>query len=108
MSNDQDPHDPSQDSDARLSFTVATVWRRERISCPHPHVLQSYLAGGLEGGAYEFVQFHLQDSACPYCNATIEDLQARDDEAKAPVLADVKDRLLRSTAVELQRHKPSS
>ena len=91
--------------DAKLAFTVATVWRSERISCPHPHVLQSWLQGGLEGGAAEFVAFHLQDSECPYCNATVDDLKARDDEAKLPVLTDMKDRLLRSTCAELKRVK---
>ena len=77
-----DQGEPRQSElDARLAFTVATVWRSERISCPHPHVLQSWLQGGLEGGAAEFVAFHLEDSECPYCNATVDDLKARDDEA---------------------------
>ena len=35
------------ESDAQLALTVETVWRSERISCPHPHVLQSWLQGGL-------------------------------------------------------------
>jgi hypothetical protein len=101
-----DQGEPRQSElDARLAFTVATVWRSERISCPHPHVLQSWLQGGLEGGAAEFVAFHLQDSECPYCNATVDDLKARDDEAKLPALEDMKDRLLRSTSAEIQRSK---
>ncbi|MCA8975546.1 MAG: hypothetical protein KDC98_12560 [Planctomycetes bacterium] len=89
--------------DPHLSFTVATVWREERISCPHQHVLQSWLQGGLEGGAAEFVQFHLGESQCPYCNAIVDDLRTRDDEAKAPALEDLRDRLLRSTATEIRR-----
>jgi hypothetical protein len=101
-----DPEDTKQSElDARLAFTVATVWRSERISCPHPHVLQSWLQDGLEGGAAEFVAFHLQDSECPYCNATVDDLKARDDDAKQPVMADMKDRLLRSTCAEIKRAK---
>lgn len=101
-----DQEDPEQaELDAKLAFTVATVWRSERISCPHPHVLQSWLQGGLEGGAAEFVAFHLQDSECPYCNATVDDLKARDDEAKLPVLTDMKDRLLRSTCAALKKAK---
>lgn len=101
-----DEEDPKQaELDAKLAFTVATVWRSERISCPHPHVLQSWLQGGLEGGAAEFVAFHLKDSECPYCNATVDDLKARDDEAKLPVLTDMKDRLLRSTVAALKKAK---
>ena len=99
MSAEEDP------VDARLAFTVATVWREERISCPHPHVLQSFLQGGLHGGAAEFVQFHLAESQCPYCSAVVEDLRARDDAAKAPALEDLRDRLLRSTVAALRRSR---
>lgn len=101
----QQPSDEQNELDAKLSFTVASVWRAERISCPHPHVLQSFLQGSLDGGARDFVEFHLQDSECPYCNATVDDLKARDDEAKQPVLTDMKDRLLRSTVAELGKSK---
>lgn len=111
MSDSQDPKPQSAEElqqaelDAKLAFTVATVWRSERISCPHSHVLQSWLQGSLDSGAAEFVSFHLKDSECPYCNATVDDLKARDDDAKQPVLVDMKDRLLRSTVAELQRKK---
>ena len=91
--------------DPKLAFTVASVWRSERVSCPHPHVLQSYLQGSLAGGAREFVAFHLEVSKCPYCNATVEDLRARDDEAKRPAMEDMKLRLLRSTVAELDRSR---
>ncbi len=95
----------SDEIDAKLSFTVASVWRRERISCPHPHLLQSWLQAGLSGGAKEFVDFHLRESQCPYCNAVVEELRARDDQAKQPVLEDLRDRLLRSTAAALRRSR---
>ncbi|MBM4060057.1 MAG: hypothetical protein FJ265_03025 [Planctomycetes bacterium] len=97
MTGAEDPIDP------QLAFTVAAVWREARISCPHPDLLQSFAQGGLSGGAAEFVAFHLQDSRCPWCNAVLEDLRARDDAARAPVLADLRDRLLRSTAAALRR-----
>lgn len=89
--------------DPKLAFTVATVWREERISCPHPHLLQSWLQGGLDGGARAFLDFHLRDSKCPYCNAVVDDLRARDAAAQSPVLADMRDRLLRSTVAALRR-----
>lgn len=99
MSADDDGIDP------HLTFTVATVWRENRISCPHPDVLQSWLQGGLPGGAADFVQFHLKDSQCPYCNAVVEDLQAREDLAKTPALEDLRDRLLRSTVAAMRRSR---
>ena len=66
-------------------------------------LLQSWLQGGLPGGAADFVQFHLKDSQCPYCNAVVEDLRAREDLAKTPALEDLRDRLLRSTVAALRR-----
>ena len=89
--------------DPKLAFTVATVWREERISCPHPDLLQSWLQGGLAGGAAEFVAFHLHESLCPYCNAVVDDLRAREAAAGDPVLTDLRDRLLRSTAAVLRQ-----
>ena len=98
--------DAGLDLDPKLAFTVASVWRSERVSCPHVHVLQSYLQGSLQGGAEDFVAFHLEVSQCPYCNATVEDLRARDDDAKRPTLEDMKLRLLRSTSAELGKSRP--
>jgi hypothetical protein len=95
-------NDP-QAIDPKLAFTVATVWRDARISCPHPHLLQSWLQGGLSGGALEFLDFHLKDSKCPYCNAVVDDLKARESQARSPVLEDMRDRLLRSTVAALRK-----
>ncbi|MCR9244060.1 MAG: hypothetical protein NXI31_03450 [bacterium] len=97
------PADPDAAIDPHLTFTVATVWREERISCPHPDVLQSYRQGGLDGGAAEFVKFHLEESQCPYCNAVMADLEARDSDAKSAELEDLRDRLLRSTVTALRQ-----
>jgi len=91
--------------DPHLTFTVATVWREARISCPHPDLLQSWLQGGLPAGAAEFVEFHLRESQCPYCNAVVEDLRTRESLAKTPALEDLRDRLLRSTVAELRRSR---
>lgn len=91
--------------EAKLLFTVASVWREERISCPHPDLLQSWLGGALEGGAAEFIAFHLRESQCPYCNAVVEDLRAREDAAQERPLEDMRDRLLRSTAAAIRTRR---
>ncbi|MGE3173245.1 MAG: hypothetical protein AB7O97_11525 [Planctomycetota bacterium] len=98
---DIDPQDP----DGRLAFTVATVWRDERISCPHPDLLQSWLQDGLDAGAAGFVEFHLRESQCPYCNAVVDDLRAAEDAARQAPLADLRDKLLRSTGIALRQKK---
>jgi hypothetical protein len=89
--------------DPKLAFTVASVWREQRISCPHPHLLHSWLQGALTGGAAEFLAFHLQDSQCPYCNAVVDDLKARESQARGAGLEDLRDRLLRSTVAALRQ-----
>jgi len=96
-------HDDDDRIDERLVFTVASVWREGRISCPHPHLLQSWLQGGLAAAAGDFVDFHLRESQCPYCNAVVEDLRSQEQAAREPVLEDLRDRLLRSTVSELRR-----
>jgi len=93
------------DPDAKLAFTVASVWREGRISCPHPDLLQSYLQGGMEGGAHEFVTFHLQESQCPYCNAVVEDLQSQERDARSEPFVDLRDKLMRSTAAALEKRR---
>ncbi|GAB4143075.1 MAG: hypothetical protein Fur0037_10620 [Planctomycetota bacterium] len=95
-------NDPG-DIDSALAFTVASVWREERVSCPHPDILSSFLAGGLSAGAREFVEFHLRESQCPYCNAVIEDLREVEDRAMAGERRSQIDRLLRNTAGTLRR-----
>lgn len=92
-----------QEREEDLLFTVATVWREERVSCPHPNVLTAYLAGSLPSEAEEFVRFHLRESQCPYCSAVIEDLQVTEREASQAGLEDMRQRLLRSTVAELRR-----
>ena len=93
------------ETDERLSFDVATVWREERVSCPHPDVLRAWLAGGLPPEASEFVEFHLNEAMCPYCNATVDELRAEVADATAPQMEDLKERLLRSTVSELRARR---
>ena len=89
--------------DEALAFTVATVWREERVSCPHPDLIHAYETGAMSGGAKEFMTFHLTESACPFCNAVLEDLRSRQRDADESRMSDLKDRLMRSTVSELRR-----
>ena len=93
----------NRDDDEALSFTVATVWREQRVSCPHPDILQAYATQSLSEGATGFIAFHLDESECPYCNAVLEDLRAQQQDAGEAKLSDLRDRLMRSTVAELRR-----
>ena len=92
----------SDQHDDPLAFTVSTVWRDERVSCPHPDVLRAYATKSLDEGAMAFLDFHLNECQCPYCNAVLEDMKAHEEEASAPKLTDLRDRLMRSTAAALR------
>ncbi|MBK8977959.1 MAG: hypothetical protein IPM29_18790 [Planctomycetes bacterium] len=91
--------------DEQLLFTVATVWREERVSCPHPDLLGAFLDGSLDPAAAEFVGFHLDESQCPYCNATVEELREREAASHTVTLDDLRDRLLRSTVAALRESR---
>lgn len=86
----------------QLAFTVASVWREERVSCPHPDILKAYTAGALDAGAREFLAFHLEESQCPYCNAVIADFEAGERDADRGELEGLRERLLRSTVAALR------
>ncbi|MFO1051851.1 MAG: hypothetical protein U1F36_06520 [Planctomycetota bacterium] len=93
--------DPS-DRDEQLGFTVASVWREERVSCPHADVLRAWLSGALSGGGAEFVAFHVEESKCPYCRAVVDEMRSRESPAAERRLEDVRDRLMRSTIAALR------
>ncbi len=94
------------DDEDELLFTVASVWRQERVSCPHPDLLASWLQGGLDGGAADFVRFHVEESQCPCCAAIVDDLRLCEQRAAQGAMADLRDRLLRSTATFLESRRP--
>jgi len=91
------------ESDEDLDITVAAVWRAERVSCPHPDVLRAHDTGSLDPGAAEFLDFHLRESECPYCNAVLEDMRLSDEEAAEPTLANLREKLMRSTVAALRK-----
>lgn len=98
-----DPREPSEDA---LAFTVASVWREFRVSCPHPDVLRAARLGGLPEDAAAFVRFHLEESRCPFCSAVAQELDVLDQEAERSRDADVsaaQERVLRSTMTFLRR-----
>jgi len=97
---------PAEQEDEALAFTVAMVWREERVSCPHPQILAAYRAGALPEGAVEFLDFHLKESGCPYCASILEDLAAEEEGMRSREMSSLRDRVLRSTVTELRRSRP--
>lgn len=56
--------------------TIGAIWRRNRLSCPSRSELGQFVLGALEKAPHEYIQFHLEDIGCRYCQANLADLQA--------------------------------
>src|SRR5262249_7472585 len=81
----------------RGEHSIGAIWRRRRLSCPTPEPLGSYFLQVLEPGFPDYLDFHLQTSACPYCLANLEDLQTLQQEP-APKAQERRRRFFESSA----------
>jgi hypothetical protein len=64
----------------RGEHSVGAIWRRQRLSCPTREQLGSFLLQALEPGLHDYVQFHLETIACPFCLANLADLRTLQKE----------------------------
>jgi hypothetical protein len=85
----------------RGEHSLGAVWRRERLTCPTREQLGSYLLQVLDDKLQDYVDFHLQTVACPYCLANLADLQALQQE-HAPTARERRRRFFQSSAGYLQ------
>jgi hypothetical protein len=85
----------------RGEHSIGAVWRRERLSCPTREELGSYLLRVLDAEQQEYLDFHLSVIACPFCQANLADLRARQEEP-APSAQERQRRLFQSSAAYLQ------
>ncbi len=63
--------------------SLGAIWRRQRLSCPTREQLGSFLLGVLDPDYANYLQFHLDEVGCRYCNASIEDLREQHAAANA-------------------------
>ena len=59
--------------------SVGDIWRRHRLSCPSRDELGSYLLGAMMEEASSYVQFHVEQIGCRYCQANLEDLRSSEN-----------------------------
>jgi DNA-binding phage protein len=85
----------------RGEHSVGAIWRRQRLSCPTREQLGSYLLQALDEGLQEYIAFHLETIACPFCLANLADLQALQREP-APKARERRRRIFESSAGYLQ------
>jgi hypothetical protein len=85
----------------RGEHSLGAVWRRERLTCPPREQLGSYLLQVLDDALQDYVEFHLNTVACPYCLANLADLKAMQQE-HAPAAKERRRRIFQSSAGFLQ------
>ncbi len=85
----------------RGEHSLGAIWRRERLTCPGRDNLGSYLLQVLEPEQQEYIDFHLTVIGCPFCQANLADLQARQEEP-VPAAQERQRRLFESSAGYLQ------
>jgi len=61
--------------------TLRAIWRRHRLGCPSREVLGSYHLGALSAKWRDYVTFHLDVADCPYCQASLADLDRQRQES---------------------------
>jgi DNA-binding phage protein len=64
----------------RGEHSLGAIWRRERLTCPTREQLGSYLLQVLDDEYQDYIHFHLETAACPYCLANLADLQSLQQE----------------------------
>ncbi|MAF67078.1 MAG: hypothetical protein CMJ84_15650 [Planctomycetes bacterium] len=78
--------DATSDAATRLDLDVARAWRDGRVSCPARYWLARHDAGTLKEGPRTFVAFHLDETACPLCQANLDDLRRSRDGDLDPLI----------------------
>lgn len=88
-------------------FSLAEIWRRNRLTCPGREVLGAYLLKSLSSEEARFVEIHLSITGCRYCLANLEDLKShlRRDDAAESASARRRDRYFRSSLHHLPSRK---
>ena len=77
--------------------SLGDIWRRHRASCPTREELGTWLLESLGPEEEDYVRFHLETIACPYCLANLADLQSRQKEP-APAVQERRQRFFQSSA----------
>ncbi len=61
--------------------TIGAIWRRSRISCPDRSDLGQFVLGTLPSEHAQYIEFHLNEIGCRYCQANLEDLKTASQQS---------------------------
>ncbi len=55
--------------------SLGDIWRRHRMSCPSREELGSYLLNAMMDDQVKYIEFHLQQVGCRFCQSNLDDLR---------------------------------
>ena len=62
--------------------TIGAIWRRGRLSCPDRAELGRFVLGTLSSEQAGYIQFHIDEIGCRYCQANLADLQTAGEKTQ--------------------------
>jgi hypothetical protein len=76
--------------------SLGAIWRRSRLTCPSRQQLGSLLLDALDPELAEYLRFHIEVVACPFCEANLADLKGK-TESSTPAARSRHARILHSS-----------
>jgi hypothetical protein len=61
--------------------SLGAIWRRMRLTCATRQQWGSYLLEALDPEFADYLTFHLEVVACPFCQANLADLRGKAEQA---------------------------
>ena len=55
--------------------SLGAIWKRSRLTCPTRQQWGSFLLDALDPDYADYLKFHIEVIACPFCQANLQDLQ---------------------------------
>ena len=62
--------------------SIGEIWRRHRVSCIDRQQLGSYLLGAVMEEEKSYIEFHIQEVGCRYCQSNLQDLKRAQEETQ--------------------------
>jgi hypothetical protein len=87
--------DVRQNREAGL-HSLGAIWRRARLTCPSRQQLGSLLLDALDPDLADYLKFHIEVVACPFCEANLADLKVK-AESSSPAARNRHARILNSS-----------
>jgi hypothetical protein len=69
--------DVRQDRPDSALHSLGAIWKRNRLTCPEREQLGSYVLEVLDPALSDYIAFHLDVVACPFCRANLADLEGQ-------------------------------